>query len=80
MEELGEVVAVSVGTVPGDFQHLGDEPASGSPFDVNEQVEGVSDVALDRPIRKLDIALQNATGEAVDGLESGVSVNCRDRA
>ena len=47
---------------------LAKEPPSGSPFDVNEQVEGVSDVALDRPIGKLDVALQHTAREAADCL------------
>jgi len=34
--------------VPGDLQYLGHEPPSGLPFDVNQQVEGVSNVALIR--------------------------------
>jgi hypothetical protein len=49
-ENSFQVVAVGVGVVSDDFQNLGDESCSGSPFDVDEQVEGVGDVAFDRPI------------------------------
>jgi hypothetical protein len=67
-KELLKVVAVSVGVVSDDLRHLGHESCTRSPFDVNQQVEGISDIALDGSIRKLDIALQNATGEATDCL------------
>ena len=79
-KELLEFVAVGVGVVSDDLQNLGDESRSGSPFDVDEQVERVGDVAFDRSIRQFDIALQDATGEAVDGLQSGVGMNRRERS
>ena len=80
MKESSEVVTVEFGFVPGNLDNLGDESSSRSAFEMNQKIEGVCDVALDRPVRQFDTALQNATGEAVECLGSGVGVDCRNCA
>ena len=54
-KELLEFVAIGVGVVSDDLQNLGDESASGSALDVDEQVERVGDVAFDGAIRQLTL-------------------------
>ena len=46
------------------FEDFGDEAKAGAPFNLNDNVERISDVGFDGPVRKFDIALQNTTCES----------------
>src|SRR5713226_7704951 len=57
IEEIGvRVVAV-------DFEHFRDVAASGPAFDLNDDMERVSDIAFNGAVRQLDTALQRAARE-----------------
>jgi hypothetical protein len=73
-----EVVTVEVGVITRNLDDFGDEALTGAAFQVNEKIQGVSDVALDCPIGKFDTTFKNATGEAAESLHRGVGVESRD--
>ena len=70
-----KVVAVSVGLVPTNLQHFRNESNSGSPFDLDQQVQRISDVALDGAIGEFDVALQDTARESAECLLGGVGMN-----
>jgi hypothetical protein len=58
------VKEIGVGVVTIDFEHLGNIPTPWPPFDLNHDMDGVADIALDGTVRKFDAALQNTTRES----------------
>jgi hypothetical protein len=69
IEEIGvRVVAV-------DFEHFRDVAASGPAFDLNDDMERVSDIAFNGAVRELDTALQRAAREPSKTLFGRVRMN-----
>ena len=56
-----EFVFVRVGVISMDFEHLRNKTPAGSPFELHYNVERIADIALDRPIREFNPALEDAT-------------------
>ena len=54
---------------------LGHETFPLPPFNVDEKIERIGDIAADRLVGKLNARLQDAGGKACDGLPGGVGVN-----
>jgi len=73
-----EKIGVRVKTV--DFEDFGDESPARSSFDVDYDVQGVTDVRLDRAIWQFHAALQNAAREPCQSLLRGTGVNCGQSA
>src|SRR5690348_5545652 len=75
-----EIKKVGVRIVAVDFEDFGDESPARSAFDVNDDVEGVGDVRLDRAVWQFHAALQDATRESCQSLFCRTRVNCAQRA
>src|SRR5216684_3050313 len=63
-----EIKKIGVRVVAVDLKDFGDESPAGPSIDVNDNVEGIGYVGLDRTVRKLDTTLENATGKASEAL------------
>src|SRR5579871_1146754 len=77
-KKTGQFVLIGIGGIAFDSKHLGDITPAMMALDVNEKLDGIGDMALDGPVGQFNAALQDATGETLQGLRSGVGVNGRD--
>ena len=59
---------VRIRVVSVDEEDFGNISASRPAFDVDDDIEGISDVGLNCTIRKVHAALQNTTGETRETL------------
>jgi hypothetical protein len=71
-----EVEEIGVWIVAIDLKDFGDEPAAGPAFDVDDSVEGISDIRFDRTVGEFHPALQDTAGKASESLLRGT---CMDR-
>ena len=69
------VEEVGVRVVAVDFEHFGDEAASGPALDLNDDMQRVADVAFNRAVGQFDAALQHATRKPRKTLFGRVRVN-----
>ena len=69
------VEEIGIGVVIVDFEDLGDIAAPRPTLNLNHDMEGVADIALDGAVRQLDAALQNAAREAGEALSGRVGVD-----
>lgn len=69
------VEQVRVGVVSVDKEDSGNVSATRPTLDLNDDIERIGDVGLDRPIRELDPTLQHTTCEAREALLRGVCVD-----
>src|SRR5713226_6923968 len=77
-QEYGAVVEqVRIRIVSIDEQDFRNVSAPWPALDMDDDVERLGDVCLDRPVRKVNAALQNTTREARETLLGGI---CVDRA
>src|ERR1700732_323186 len=74
-EDCAVVEQVRIRVVTVDEENLGNVSASRAAFDLDDDIEGISDVCLDCPIREVHAALQNTTGEAGETLLRGVGMD-----
>jgi len=51
IENETAVVFITVGIVAVDFHDFGNEAPSGAAFEVDDDINGITDVAFDGPIR-----------------------------
>src|ERR1700681_2395581 len=63
-----EFVFIGVGVISMDFEHLRNETPTGSSFELHYNVERIADIALDRPIREFNPALEDATRKTSEPL------------
>src|SRR6185437_5196225 len=75
-----EVVPIVLGVVAANFENFGDESLPWPALQLNEYVQGIGDIALDRAIRQFDSALENTTCETREGLCGGTRVDSRKRS
>ena len=73
--ERPELIFVGLEGVALDRQYVGDDAQTVASLDMDKNLDRVRDVALDGTVGQLNTALQNATGEALERLGSGVGVN-----
>src|SRR5258708_4105976 len=73
IENEAVVVFITVGIVTVNFHDLGDEATARAAFEVHDDVDGITDVRLDRAIGQVNAALQNAA------CESGQCLSCGSR-
>jgi len=66
MEQKSKKVGVRIVAI--DFEDFGDEPPSRSSFDVDDDVEGIGDVCLDRSVRQFNSTLEHTTRESRESL------------
>src|SRR5713101_6957125 len=71
-----ECVFVGVGVITMDRKDLGNKASARAAVEVHYNVEGITDIALDGPIRKLNSALEDAAREPGKSLLGG---RCMDR-
>jgi hypothetical protein len=71
------VEQIRIRIVSIDQQDFGNVSASWPALDVDYDIERIRDVCLNRPVRKVNAALQNTTGETRETLLGGI---CVDRA
>src|SRR6185437_7643098 len=79
-ENRREVVPIVLGVVAANFENFGDESLTWPAFQLNEYVQGIGDIALDRAIRQFDSALENAACKARESLCGGTRVDSRKRS
>src|SRR5713226_2015417 len=79
-EHRAVVEQIRIRVVSVDEQNLGNVSASWSALDLDYDVERISNVRLNGPVRKPNGALQNATGEPRESLLRGVRMNGGQRA
>jgi hypothetical protein len=77
-ENRFEFIAVKVRFVCGNFGNFGNEPSARPTFEMNEKVEGISNIGLDGPVGKIYTALQHATCKTTEGLSGTVGMNRGD--
>ena len=80
VENEAALVFIPVGVVAVDFHDFGNEAPSGPPLQMHNDVYGVADVCLDRAIRQVDAALEDATGESSKALLCGGGMDGRKAA
>jgi hypothetical protein len=68
VENKAVVVFIPVRVVAVDFHNFGYEAPARPPLQVHDDVYGVADVCLDRPIRQIHAALQYAARESSKAL------------
>ncbi len=78
VENEAALVFIPVGVVAVDFHDFGNEAPSGPPLQMHNDVYGVADVCLDRAIRQVDAALEDATGESSKALLCGGGMDSRE--
>jgi hypothetical protein len=76
-ENRREVVTVGFWAVAANFDDLGDESRPWPALQLNEDVQRVSDIALDGSVWQFDSALEDTTREPGKGLRSGACMNRR---
>src|ERR1700685_1363496 len=75
-----EFVSVLAWVITLDPYQLRRVPFPVPALDVQQQLEGVGDIGANGGVRQLHAGLENATGQAGDGLLRRVSMNCGDRS
>src|SRR6266403_5811733 len=70
-----KIEKVGVRVVAVDFKYFGDEPPARPTFNVDDDVERIGDIGLDRTVRKLNATLQNATSKSSQALLRGTRVD-----
>src|SRR5438128_3924123 len=75
-----EIEKIGVRVVAVDFEDFGDESAARPSFDVDDHVERIGDVGLNRAVRQFHSALQNAAREPRQSLLRGTGVDRAQRA
>src|ERR1700738_1453674 len=70
-----KVEQVGVGIVAVDFEDFGNESSPRPAFDLDDDVQRIADIALDRAVRELDAALQNTTRKASEALLRGTRMD-----
>jgi len=73
-ENRFEFIAVKVRFVCGNFGNFGNESARPT-FEMNEKVEGIGNIGLGGPVRKIYTALQHATCKTTEDLSGTVGMN-----
>ena len=71
IENEAVVVFIAIGIVAVDFHDFGDEAPARTAFEVNDDVDGITDVGFDGPVGQVHAALQNAAREAGKALPCG---------
>ena len=68
--DCAEFVFVGVGVIAMDREDLGNKASARAAVEVYDDVKGITDIALDRPVREFNPALKDAThkpGETLFG-------------
>ena len=78
--DCAEFVFVRVGVIPMNFEHLGNKPSTGPPFELHYNVKRIADIALDGPIRQFDPALKDAARKPGETLLGRRCVDGRETA
>src|SRR5689334_6340624 len=76
----GEFVSIRLRVVTLDFENFGHETLAGTAFQLDDDVQGVGNIAFDRVVGELDATLQDATGKARQALLCGRGVDGGKRA
>jgi hypothetical protein len=75
-----EFIFISVGVITMDCENLGNKASTRAAVEMYYYIERVADIALDRPIRELNSALENATCKSGKTLPRRCCVDCREAA
>ena len=75
-----EFVFVGVWVITMNRKDLGNKTSARAAVEVHYNVEGITDIALDGPIRKLNSALEDATRKTGKSLLSGRGMDGRETA
>src|SRR5271154_2583017 len=73
------VELVRIRGVTIELQHFGNEPPARPTFQLDYDVERISDIGFDCRVREIDPALKDAARETRESLPSGICVNRRER-
>ena len=74
-----EVITVGFRVVCPNLKHFGNKSNARPALDLDDDIEGIRDVGLDRQIWNFDAALQDACREARNALSCRVCVDGRER-
>lgn len=74
-EDRTKVITVGFRVIAAKFENFGDESLSWPALQLDEDVQGIGDVAFDRAIRQFDPALKNAACKPRKGLGCRACVN-----